>query len=100
MSRPRFVTATAVSVDVCEGLEDKLAADGVTPAYLVFEWLVVEEFIRAGKREVALRTPGSQKAHEVRHSGEATCASGHICELQRYLVFMACISHSRGISAS
>ena len=70
MSRPRFLTAIAVSAAVCDGLEDRLAADGITPDYLVFEWLVVEAFVREGDREKTLRTPGTQKAQEVRDSGE------------------------------
>src|SRR5437899_2268241 len=36
MSRPRFLTAIAVSAVVCDGLEETVAADGMTPAYLVF----------------------------------------------------------------
>ena len=78
MSRPRFVTAIAVSAAVCEGLEDRFAADGVTPAYLVFEWLVVEAFGRAGKPELTLKTPGTQKAHDVRTSGDVMCARTYL----------------------
>ncbi len=78
MSRPRFVTAIAVSAAVCEGLEDRFAADGVTPAYLVFEWLVVEAFVRAGRPEATLRTPGTQKGQEVRASGDAMCARTYL----------------------
>ncbi len=78
MSRPRFLTAIAVSAAVCEGVEDQFAADNITPAYLVFEWLVVEAFVRAGKREATVRTPGTQKAQEVRDSGEAMCARNYL----------------------
>src|SRR5438105_7434140 len=78
MSRPRFVTAIAVSAAVCDGLEDKFAGDGITPAYLVFEWLLVEAFVRAGKPEATLRTPGTQKAQEVRASGDAMCARTYL----------------------
>lgn len=78
MSRPRFVTAIAVAAAVCDGLEDRFAADGVTPAYLVFEWLVVEAFERAGKPEATLRTPGTQKAQDVRASGDVMCARTYL----------------------
>lgn len=78
MSRPRFLTAIAVSAAVCEGLEDRPAADGITPDYLVFEWLVVEAFVREGDREKTLRTPGTQKAQEVRDSGERMCARTYL----------------------
>ncbi len=68
MSRPRFLTAMAVSAAVCE---DQLSADGITPAYLVFEWLVVEAFVREGNREETRGTPGTLKAQEVCDSGDS-----------------------------
>jgi len=68
MSRPRFLSAMAVSAAVCENLEDRLAADGITPAFLVFEWLVVEAFVRAGSRDETRGTPGTLKAQEVCNS--------------------------------
>lgn len=66
MFRPRFLTAMAVSASVCEGLEDRLAKDGVTPPYLVFEWLLVEAFARAAARDDVMRTPGIEKARAAR----------------------------------
>ena len=78
MSRPRFLTAIAVSAAVCDGLEDRLAADGITPDYLVFEWLMVEAFVREGDREKTLRTPGTLKAQDVRDSGERMCARTYL----------------------
>ncbi|HVC12265.1 MAG TPA: hypothetical protein VNE59_11555 [Burkholderiales bacterium] len=78
MSRPRFVTAIAVSAAVCEGLEERFSADGVTPAYLVFEWLVVEAFVRAGKPEATRHTPGTQKAQDARASQDAMCARNYL----------------------
>ena len=64
MSRPRFLTAMAVSAAVCDGLENRIAKDEVTPAYQVFEWLLVEGFARvpAPARDDILRTPGIEKA--------------------------------------
>src|SRR5204862_5752320 len=48
MTRPRFLTAMAVGARVCEGWdEEDLTADGVTPAWLVFEWFVIESFVRS-----------------------------------------------------
>ncbi len=70
MIRPRFLSAMAVSAAVCENLEDRLAADGITPAFLVFEWLLVEAFVRAGNRDETRGTPGTQKAQEVCNSGD------------------------------
>lgn len=62
MGRPRFLTAMAVSAAVCDGLEDRIAKDGVTPAYQVLEWLLVEGFARTATRDDILRTPGIEKA--------------------------------------
>jgi hypothetical protein len=66
MSRIRFVTAIAVGARVCADWEDEdLAADGVTPPWLVYEWFVVEAFVREREslrqREGALRIPGQRK---------------------------------------
>lgn len=46
MSRPRFLTAIAAIARVCEGLEDTVASDGITPAWLVCEWYMVEGLVR------------------------------------------------------
>ena len=78
MARPRFLTAIAVSAAVCEGLEDKVANDHVTPAYLIFEWLLVEGFVRAGNREDTVGTPGTLKVQAVKNSGESMCARTYL----------------------
>lgn len=47
MTRPRFLTAMAVGAHVCAGWDDEdLAADGVSPPWIVFEWFVVESLVR------------------------------------------------------
>jgi hypothetical protein len=68
MIRPRFLAAIAVSAAVCEGLQEEIAADGVTPAHLVFEWFVVESFARAPERSEFERTPGIAKARTCRRA--------------------------------
>ncbi len=78
MSRPRFLTAVAVSAAVCDGLEDRVAGDHVTPAYLVFEWLLVEGFVRAGDSEDTVGTPGTLKAQAAKNSGEPMCARTYL----------------------
>ena len=48
---PRFLTAMAVSLSFCDELGDEVVArDGVTPAWLVFEWYVVEGLVRTSGR--------------------------------------------------
>jgi hypothetical protein len=78
MSRPRFLTAMAVCAAVCEGIEDRVAKDGTTPAYVVFEWLVVEGFARAATREDTRYTPGILKAQAAKDSGEPMRASAYL----------------------
>ena len=60
MGRPRFVTAMAVGACVCEAWDsDRVAADGITPPWLVYEWLVVEAFVRAQSQlKAATGIPG------------------------------------------
>jgi hypothetical protein len=65
MNRIRFVTAIAVTSAVIEGLEDRVATDGISTANLVLEWLLVQGFARAGDREKHRSTPGIMKAADV-----------------------------------
>lgn len=78
MSRPRFLTAIAVAAIVCEGLEENYAADAVTPAHLVFEWLVVEGFAREGREGEVRGTPGILKAREALRAGMKMSAKNYL----------------------
>ncbi len=78
MSRPRFLTAIAASSVVCEGLEDNYAADAVTPANIVFEWLLVEGFAREGRESEVRRTPGILKAREALRAGMKMSAKNYL----------------------
>lgn len=61
---PRFLTAVAVSLEVCRGFdEEAVASDGVSEPWLVFEWYLVEGLVRRvadGTQTSGL--PGSRKA--------------------------------------
>jgi hypothetical protein len=60
---PRFLTAMAVSVHVCSDFdEDRLAADGISEPWQVFEWYLVEGLVREARPEDRVGLPGSQKA--------------------------------------
>ena len=63
MGHPRFVTAMAVGACVCDEWDtDALAADEKTPPWLVWEWFVVEAFVRAENSLSGIsRIPGIQK---------------------------------------
>jgi hypothetical protein len=78
MSRPRFATAIAVSAVVCDGMEDRFAADGETETHLVFEWLVVEGFARAAERSTVRGTPGIEKATRARAAGTPLGAKAYL----------------------
>lgn len=61
MSRIRFVTAIAVCSQLLGEPADILSTDG-TPAYLAFEWHIVESFVRVPPASGADAVPGIQKA--------------------------------------
>lgn len=64
-NHPRFLTATAVSLWICEGYSpDTTARDGITPPWLVFEWYVVEGLVRSRgtNGEDIAGLPGRNKA--------------------------------------
>jgi hypothetical protein len=48
MGNPRVVAAIAIGARVCDEWDsDAVAADGVTPPLLVWEWFVVAAFVRS-----------------------------------------------------
>ena len=64
MARPRYLTAMVVGAHICGEFIDELASDGTTPAWLVFEWHVVEALVRCMPGFPAAQmaqVPGSQK---------------------------------------
>jgi hypothetical protein len=67
MSRIRFLTAMAVGAVATEPIYDAIAADGVSPAYLAYEWLVAEAIARdaALPRAATLGVAGIDKARSV-----------------------------------
>jgi hypothetical protein len=77
MSRPRFATLCCLSARVCEGLPPR-GKDG-TPAYVAFEWLVVQAFAALPEQSGLLRVQGMQKARAARRDGVPMSA-------RRYLV--------------
>lgn len=80
MRRPRFLTALAVGAFICgEYGPDTVAADGVTPPYLVFEWWIVEAFVRANDvLEDNRQIPGFRKVDAARLAGRPVDASAYL----------------------
>jgi hypothetical protein len=78
---PRFLTAMAVSMSLCEGYPlDKTAKDGTSPPWLVFEWYAVEGLVRSrGQNTKDIEgLPGRNKA--------ATALKDHVhLSARRYL---------------
>jgi hypothetical protein len=61
--RPRFLTAMAVSLEVCQDFdEEMLASDGISPPWMVFEWYFVEGLIRTSDGDGTVGIPGNLKA--------------------------------------
>lgn len=67
---PRFLTAMAVSQEICSAYdEEQLAADGVTEPWLVFEWYMVEGLVRTLKGDALVGLPGRDKAQAAIRDG-------------------------------
>ena len=63
MSHPRFLTAIAVSLEVCRDFDDEtIATDQVSEPSQVFEWYLVEGLVRTAEAAARLGLPGSLKA--------------------------------------
>lgn len=80
MGNPRLVTAMAVGACVCEGWDaDVVATDEITPPWLVWEWFVVEAFVRAADslRE-ASGVPGMQKVRRALRTQRPVSASSYL----------------------
>lgn len=69
-SRVRFLTTSAVSLELCFAFgDDEIAADGLSEPWQVFEWYVVEGLVRQRGEEALVGVPGQDKvATAVRQS--------------------------------
>lgn len=76
---PRFLTAMAVSLELCGSFdEDALAPDGVSEPWQVFEWYLVEGLVRSAPKAERAGLPGSLKA-------DRAIADGVPLSAKRYL---------------
>jgi len=62
MNRIRFLTLITAGASVAAELGDEISADGRTPAYLAYEWIVVESLARRCAPGETEGVPGIQKA--------------------------------------
>ncbi len=79
-AHPRFLTATAVSLAVCSKFdEDVIAKDGESEPWQVFEWYVVEGFVRQIRDSDRLRgLPGVEKARSAVRDGVPLSAKRYL----------------------
>ena len=80
MGRPRFVTAMAVGACICERWDnDAVAADEITPPWLVWEWLLIEAFVRA-EESLAEKSgfPGIQKVRRAVRSQRPVSSTAYL----------------------
>jgi hypothetical protein len=80
MGHPRFITAMAVGACVCDDWDiDTVAADEVTPPWLVWEWLVVEAFVRAEDALSGISgIPGIQKVQRALRTRRPVSATAYL----------------------
>jgi hypothetical protein len=80
MGRPRFVTAMAVGACVCADWgSDAVAADKITPPWLVWEWLLIEAFVRADETLTAkANIPGILKIERALRNQRPVGASAYL----------------------
>lgn len=80
MGHPRFATAIAIGARICDDWDaDAVAADGLTPAWLVWEWFVVEAFVRTeASPSATFRVPGIQKVRRALRNRRPVCAAAYL----------------------
>jgi hypothetical protein len=80
MARPRFVTAIAVGARLCQRFGEAVADDGVTPPWLVYEWHVIEAFVRVktSSPEGEGRIPGIQKVGDAVRARRSISAGSYL----------------------
>jgi hypothetical protein len=80
MSRPRFLTAAAASLAVSSQFDpERVAADGVSEPWQVFEWYLVEGLVRTADEDTDLgRLPGQDKARRALRDGVPLSAKRYL----------------------
>jgi hypothetical protein len=80
MGHPRFVTAMAVGACICDEWDtDAVSADEITPPWLVWEWFVVEAFVRAEDSLSGISgVPGIQKIRRALNNSRPVSATAYL----------------------
>jgi len=76
---PRYLTAMAVSASVCSEFdEERLASDGVSEPWQVFEWYMVEGLVRTCRNDELGGLPGIDKAATAISDGVSLSAKRYL----------------------
>lgn len=70
MSKPRFVSLSAIGAIACQELHERNREAGMPTADIAFEWMVVEAFTRHPGKGRTDGLPGSQKAARAKAANE------------------------------
>lgn len=78
-SKPRYLTLALAGFAVCQGALQELGSQKRLPAWLVFEWLVVQSLVKrfAGTPDLQ-GIPGRDKVAECLRRAEPVCASNYL----------------------
>ena len=78
-SKPRYLTLALVGYTACQGPLKELGISKGLPAWLVFEWLVVQSLVRRLTGTPELQgIPGRDKVQYTLTHGEPICASNYL----------------------
>lgn len=81
MRHPRFLTAMAAGAIMCaEFDDDRVAQDGVTLPYQVYEWYVVQALVKyfGNNTDEIKGLPGREKATDAMRKGFPLCAQNYL----------------------
>lgn len=78
-SKPRYLTLALAGFAVSQGALQELGAQKRLPAWLVYEWLVVQSLVKQFNGTPELQgIPGRDKVLETLRRGEPVCASNYL----------------------
>lgn len=77
--KPRYLTLALAGFAVCQGVMQEIGRQNNLPAWLVYEWLVVQSLVKQLAGTPALQgIPGRDKVFEALRRGEMVCASNYL----------------------
>ena len=78
-SKPRYLTLALAGFAVCQGALQEIGEQKGIPAWLVYEWLVVQSLVKQFSGTPELQgIPGRDKVMETLRRGEPVCTSNYL----------------------